>query len=110
MTDADIFRDGKVHVLADKCATCIFTKNRPLGVDGKRVASMVRDTKDDPGATIPCHSTLYRPDKQENAICRGWYDKFAEADPVLIAANAYNVIEFDPVPTDSVWPNPKDAA
>jgi len=104
---ADIYRDGKIHVLSEKCATCIFTKNRPLGVTGARVAGMVRDTKDDPGATIPCHSTLYRPGKEENAICKGWYDKFADADPMLLMANAMNVIEYDDPPTDSVWPKPK---
>jgi hypothetical protein len=104
----DIFRDGQVHVLSEKCATCIFTKHRP--VEGDRVAQMVRDTKDDPGATVPCHSTLYRPNKQENAICRGWYDRFAEQDEVLRLAHSHGIITFDPPPTDSVWPKPKDSA
>lgn len=104
---ADIYRDGKVHVLADKCDTCIFKPHaRPLGVDGARVASMVRDTKDDPGATVPCHSTLYRPDKDENAVCRGWWDRFAQADPILRQAEALGIIEYQPVPDDSVWPKP----
>jgi hypothetical protein len=106
---SDIFRDGKVHVLADKCDTCIF-KPAVRPVEGARVASMVRATKDDPGATIPCHATLYRPGKDDNAICRGWYDRFADADPILAQAKAMDIITFDPVPTDSVWPKPKDAA
>lgn len=101
---SDIFRDGTVHVLADKCGTCIFTTNRP--VDGARVAGMVRDTKDEVGATIPCHSTLYRPGKQENAICRGWWDRFADDDPILRMAQSQGVVEYQPVPDDSVWTKP----
>jgi hypothetical protein len=105
---ADIYRDGLIHVLDEKCATCIFKPGvRP--VDGARVAQMVRDTKDDPGATIPCHSTLYRPDKQENAICRGWYDRFADADPIISMAKAMDIITYDPVPDDSVWPKPQES-
>jgi hypothetical protein len=100
----DIFRDGMVHVLSEKCESCIFTTNRP--VDGARVASMVSATKDDPGATIPCHSTLYRPDKQENAICAGWFERFAEADPIIRQAQALGIIQYQPAPTDSVWPKP----
>lgn len=101
---SDIFRNGKVHVLADKCGTCIFTTNRP--VDGARVAGMVRDTKDEAGATITCHSTLYRPGKQENAICRGWFSRFADQDPILRMAQAMGVVEYQPVPDDSVWVKP----
>jgi hypothetical protein len=105
MTNADIYRGGLVHVLSEKCQSCIFTKNRP--VEGERVAQMVRDTKDDPGATIPCHSTLYRPGKQDNAICAGWFERFAETDPVLRQAQAMGIITYDDPPTDSVWPKPE---
>lgn len=86
------YRDGKVHVLSEKCATCIFKpKERP--VDGARVAGMVRDTKDEPGATVVCHHTLYN-QEQENAICRGWYDRFAYMDPVLRLAQTMDRIKF----------------
>lgn len=105
---SDIYRDGKVHVLSDKCSTCIFTTNRP--VDGARVAGLVRDTKDEPGATVPCHATLYRPGKEENAVCAGWYERFADADPILSMAKAMDVIEYDDPPTDSVWPKPRGRA
>jgi hypothetical protein len=104
MAESDIFRGGKVHVLSEKCASCIFTTDRP--VEGARVAQMVRDTKDEPGATVPCHSTMYRPGKKEHAICRGWFDRFAEADPILAMAQAQGVITYDPLPEDSVWAKP----
>ena len=87
----NIFRDNKVHVLSEKCATCIFRPHtRP--VEGSVVAEMVRDTKDNPGATVVCHHTLGT-EPQKNAICRGWYDRFASIDPVLRMANNMDVIE-----------------
>jgi len=90
------YRDGKVHLLSEKCATCIFKpKTRP--VDGARVAGMVRDTIDVDGATVVCHKTLYN-EKQENAICRGWYDRFADRDSVLLIAQALGVVKEVPPP------------
>ena len=87
------YRDGKVHVMADKCKTCIFNPHtRP--VEGKRVAEMVRGTKDDDGSTVVCHSTLYTGGEEKHAICKGWYDRFADQDTILRLAEAMDVIEF----------------
>lgn len=92
------FRDDKVHVLSEECATCIFRPHeRP--VDGRRVAGMVRDTMDDPGATVVCHKTIYN-EVQENAICRGWYDRLADRDPILRLAKFMDVITEVAPPID----------
>lgn len=96
----NIYRGGQVHVLASACATCIF---RPAArpVDGARVAGMVRDTRDEPGATVPCHHTLgyLDEDAPDAAICRGWWDRFAERDPILRLAEGMGILAFDPDPT-----------
>lgn len=90
MTGHNVYRGGQVHVLSEKCATCIFRPSmRP--VPGGRVAGMVRDTKDEPGATVVCHHTLYR-DVDEHAICRGWWERFADLDPILRLANALGIV------------------
>lgn len=92
----NIYRDGKVHVLAAECATCIFKPNsRP--VDGARVAGMVRETLEEDAATVVCHSTLYRRDVQ-HAICRGWYDRLGDRSMTLRLAVATGNLEEDPVP------------
>lgn len=92
------FRDGRVHVLSEKCSTCIFRPNeRP--VDGSRVAEMVMATMDTDGATVVCHKTLYQ-DKQENAICRGWFDRLAEKDSILRLAISMRIIKEVPPPLD----------
>jgi hypothetical protein len=92
----DIFRDGEVHVLADKCGTCIFKPaSRP--VEGARVAELIRGTRDEVGATVPCHKTLYG-QAEHNAICRGWWDRFADRDYILRQAMDLDIIAYDPVP------------
>lgn len=96
MAEHQVYRDGEVHVLSEECATCIFRPaTRP--VDGARVAGMVRDTMDEPGATVVCHSTLYR-DDVEHAICRGWFDRLGGRDPILRLAQAMGVLVEDPPP------------
>ena len=91
----NIYRDGNLHVLAHECETCIFRPaTRP--VDGRRVAGMVRDTMDEEAATVVCHSTLYR--DGDNAVCRGWWDRLADRDPVLRLAKLMGIVVDDPEP------------
>jgi hypothetical protein len=47
---------------------------------------------------VVCHSTLYKDTgPARHAICRGWYDRFAERDRILRLALAMGVIiEQDP--------------
>ena len=96
-----IYRGGKVHLLSEMCETCIFNpRTRP--VSGARVAGMVRETMDEEGSTVVCHSTLYNTDgkeDQEHAICRGWYDRLAGRDNVLRLAAAMDIIQEVPPPT-----------
>lgn len=97
MVKHNVYRDGKVHVLRDECATCIFKPNhRP--VPGSRVAEMVRDTKGEDGATVVCHSTIFD-DAVDNAICRGWYDRLGDRDNIIRLAKAMGVVEEDEVPS-----------
>ena len=91
MSGHNVYREGRVHVLAEKCATCIFRPHeRP--VDGARVAGMVRDTKDNPGATVVCHHTICGEGEPANAICRGWWERFADGDPILRLAQASGIV------------------
>lgn len=94
----NIYRDGEVHVLSEKCATCIFRPHeRP--VDGARVAGMVRDTMDTEGATVVCHKTIYT-EGIDNAICRGWWDRFADRDNTLRLAQAIGIVVEDDPPAE----------
>jgi hypothetical protein len=99
--EGNTYRDGKIHVLSEKCATCIFRPKERF-VEGRTVADLVRETKDDPGATVTCHDTLHaRP--QADAICRGWWDNLAHLDPLLMMAQDFGIVEEVPPPTDSLF-------
>jgi hypothetical protein len=87
-----VFRDGAVHVMSAMCSTCIFSIRRPVA--GSRVAELVRDTKDVDGGNVPCHHTTYGQSEAGEAVCRGWYDRFATSDPVFRLAAAMDVIVF----------------
>lgn len=90
------YRDGKVHVLSEKCAQCAFTPRRI--VPGSRVADIVRTTREEPGAHFICHEATI---DQEDAICAGWWDRFASEDPVLMAAQSMGIIDRTTQPKGS---------
>ena len=96
MPEHNVYRDGKVHVQAEKCSTCIFHPGNRMGLHRGRVRAMVEATQE-PGATIPCHQTLEEyegPQSGHNAVCRGWWDAYAKHDPILMLGERMGVIEL----------------
>lgn len=89
-----VFRDGRVHVLAEQCATCIFRPGNPMHLQPGRVKGMVDACRETDGGNIPCHSTL----GGDRAICRGFWDAYAAEDPILRLAQALDVVEEVPLP------------
>ena len=87
------YRDGMVHVLSEKCATCIFNPATRF-VPGSSVAALVSETKDVPGSAVICHSTLGQNGKKEHAICSGWWDRFASRDAILTLARNMGIIKY----------------
>jgi hypothetical protein len=92
MAAHNVYREGKVHVAKKMCSTCIFRPHeRP--VPGARVAELVRGTKDEDGASVVCHHTLFGEGPRKNAVCRGWFDRLADRDPIFSLAKALGNIE-----------------
>lgn len=93
-----VYRDDRVHVMADKCKSCIFRSvndGRIMGLEPGRVGNMVVEARANE-SVIPCHNTIYT-DEVEPAICRGYWD--LPIRPALLdLAEAMGVVEFDPVP------------
>jgi hypothetical protein len=95
VAEHNVYRDGRVHVLVEECSTCIFRPDkRP--VPGARVAKMVRETMDTDAASVVCHSTLFG--DVDNAVCRGWFDRLSDRDPVFRLAKMMDIVVEDPVP------------
>jgi hypothetical protein len=86
--ELNIFRDGKIHVMAEQCDACLLSPNRL--VDPSQAAEIVRKTKDLPGSAFACHKGSIA---VQDAICRRWYDAFAKDDPVLMLGEAMGVIQ-----------------
>jgi hypothetical protein len=87
----DVYRDGKVHVAADLCPTCIFRPKNLMDLRSGRVREMVDEAVAN-GSTIVCHATL---DAEHQCACRGFYDRHA-TQPLQIAERL-GLIEFQEV-------------
>lgn len=83
----DVYRDGKVHVCAAMCRTCIFHPGNRMRLNPGRVEQMVADAVAGDSAIV-CHSTLDGP----NAVCRGFFEKYRTAP--LQVAERLQVIQF----------------
>ena len=92
------YRDGKVHVLSDKCSTCVFRPGNLMSLQSGRFKDLVESNRKNDTA-LSCHKTLYRDDVRP-AVCRGYYDTFKDRITPLLLAQAYQIIEEDPVPGD----------
>jgi hypothetical protein len=75
------FREGRVHVLADKCAACVL---RPHDV-----ADAVERQ-----AAITCHLNADSP-----AVCRTFFDKYSARVAGLSLAQTLGIVEYDGVPS-----------
>lgn len=96
-----VFREGKVHVMAEMCPTCIFRPGNLMNLESGRVKQMVRDaTKAE--SCIPCHETTHGGAEGE-AICRGFYEKFPTL-PIRLAEAIGSLIEVQGKEGDTPHP------
>ena len=91
----NIYRDGQVHVMAEKCSTCIFRPGNLMDLAPGRVAGMVRDCLEQ-DSTIVCHKTLYRRTRK-HAVCRGFFDAYQGDIAPLRLAVAMGKIKEQPI-------------
>ncbi len=90
MARHDAYRDGRVHVCAAMCGTCIFRPGNLMDLEPGRVAGMVADATRKESAII-CHQTL----DGKNAVCRGFYDRHP-TQPLQVAGRLGLVTEVMP--------------
>ena len=79
------FRNGKVHVCAKRCKTCIFHPGNLMHLKEGRRDEMVAGALASESAII-CHSTL----DGDNAVCRGFYDEHTTM-PLRLAEATGNI-------------------
>ena len=105
------YRDGKVHVMAEKCGTCVFHPGNRMHLSPGRLADMADHVKET-GVPFACHQTLsYAADKYRdhyggNALCRGAVDAYGDQSMIMRMAHAVgNIEEVEPYPYDPADPH-----
>lgn len=88
------FRNGRVHVCAEMCSTCVFRPGNRMNLNRGRVRDMVDSAKADDSAIV-CHKTL---GTGENAVCRGFFDRH-KTQPLQVAERLGLITEVPP-PTE----------
>lgn len=89
------YRGGRVHVLAEKCPTCVFWPGNRMHLHEGRLKDLVQQNVDADSA-LTCHSTLADGfAKAPPAVCRGFYDAY-DTTPLQVARRLGLVVE-DPV-------------
>lgn len=68
----NVYRDGRVHVQAELCSTCIFRPGNLMQLRSGRVRGMVDEAREHESAIV-CHQTL---DGREQSVCRGFFDRW----------------------------------
>ena len=105
-TDKQVFRDNRVHVMSEKCSSCIFRPGNLMNLNEGRVEGMVADCLAE-DTVIPCHQTIHGQDERGEAVCRGLFDvHHADITPLRIA-DALGMITFQQ-PKDTKTPATKD--
>lgn len=84
-----VFRDGKVHVLASQCRTCIFRSGNLMKLEPGRVKEMFSHCVQ-ADVIIPCHDYM---DTTEPVVCRGLFNTGEVG--ILQLAERMGVIQFD---------------
>lgn len=69
--NTDVYRNGRIHVKAKMCDTCIFRPGNLMNLEPGRVEHMTEHAIRVDGC-IPCHKTTYQGGGE--AVCRGFYE------------------------------------
>ena len=100
MTTDGPYRDGAVHVLSEKCSTCVFRPGNLMHLPDGRLEEMVQDTLH-AASSITCHQTLpYGGYEARPAVCRGFYDVYRGEIQALRMAAAMDMLAYDEPPTN----------
>jgi len=89
---------GLSRLLAERCSTCILRPGDHMHLGTEHTAAFVRQALD-AGSYVVCHQTLTYGDNPDfgPAICRGFFDAYANRSPALRLLRAFSrLTEVDP--------------
>lgn len=95
MAKSNVYNHGLVHVMPERCSTCIFRPGNLMSLHPGRVKDMVDEAISEAGV-IPCHKTIHG-QREQNAVCRGFLDSYTDQVPALrLAVDIGLIEEVDP--------------
>lgn len=86
------YRNGRIHVHANKCDTCVFRKGNPMKLAPGRLAEIIDENLKADTALI-CHKTTYEQKPDEN-VCKGFFDAYGDEITALQIAERMGLIEL----------------
>jgi hypothetical protein len=89
MPEVNVYRDGKVHVRAEQCDHCLYSKDRL--VDGGRARQLTAESRAVIGSSFVCHRSQVSDEPE--AICAVWFERFGDEDPIMRLAQHMGIIE-----------------
>lgn len=102
----DPYRDGRVHVMSDKCSTCVFHPGNRMNLSPGRLKGMT-DHVQESGVVFSCHQTLpysgakHREHYGGSALCAGAMEAYGDRSPQIQLALAMDVVTYvDPAPSE----------
>ena len=98
------YRDDRVHVMREKCTTCVFRPGNLMHLNPGRLQDMAAQVQES-GVPFSCHQTLsysapkYKEHYDGMALCRGAVDAYGDESVVIRMAYAMDVVEeVEPYP------------
>lgn len=92
------YRDGKVHVMEEKCSTCVFRPGNLMHLSPGRLKMMATHVQET-GIPFSCHQTLPYAEQEYvehyggAALCAGAVENYGDQSMVLRLAEAMGNIE-----------------
>jgi hypothetical protein len=91
------FRNGRIHILSERCSTCVFRPGNLVRLRPGRMKDLVESNRKADTA-FACHQTLWE-EGVDRAICRGYFDAYWQAiTPLRMAVALSMITEQDPPP------------
>lgn len=104
LAQAEPYRDGRVHVMAEKCSTCVFRPGNPMSLRPGQLKDLT-DHVQETGVPFSCHQTLPYAGAEHiafyggAALCAGAVANYAAGSPQMQLALAMDVVTYvDPAP------------
>jgi hypothetical protein len=96
--NGEVYRDGKVHVMSERCSTCVFRAGNKMHLPPGRFKQLVEENRSRDTA-FACHQTLEYGgfEVPGRAVCRGYFDAYKdEVTPLMLAVAMDVIVEQDP--------------